>query len=50
MPGLEKLADRTLAAALTERGEALRREGLDIISAEGALRHCRNYVVVAKPV
>ncbi len=49
-PGLEKLADRALAQALTERGEALRAEALDLIGEEGALRACRNYVVAAEPV
>ena len=49
-PGLEALADRALARALGERGEALRAEALDVISAEGALRYCRNYVVAAEPV
>lgn len=49
-PGLENLEDRALAEALKARGEALRAEALEAISAEGALRHCRNYVVVAEPV
>ena len=49
-PGLEALADRALARALGERGEALRAEALEVISAEGALRYCRNYVVAAEPV
>lgn len=48
-PGLEQLADRTLAEALKARGEALRAEALEFIEAEGALRHCRNYVIVAEP-
>ncbi|MEM9618900.1 MAG: class I SAM-dependent methyltransferase [Pseudomonadota bacterium] len=48
-PGLETLADRALAQALKERGEALRAEALNVISAEGALRGCRNYVIAAEP-
>ena len=49
-PGFETLADRALAQALKERGEALRAEALDVVSDEGALRACRNYVVAAEPV
>ncbi len=49
-PGLETLADRSLAEALKGRGEALRAEALDVINDEGALRACRNYVVAAEPV
>lgn len=48
--GLEALADRELARALNVRGEALRAEALQVIDAEGALRHCRNYVIAAEPV
>ncbi len=48
-PGLKSLNDRALAQALSERGEALRAEALEIISAEGALRCGRNYVVAAEP-
>lgn len=48
-PGLETLTDRALAQALKDRGEALRADALDVISAEGALRGCRNYVVAAEP-
>ena len=49
-PGLEALADRKLAEALKARGEALRAEALAVIKEDGALRGCRNYVVVAEPV
>jgi len=49
-PGLEALTDRALAQALTDRGEALRTEALDVIGKEGALRTCRNYVIAAEPV
>ena len=49
-PGLETLADRALAQALKERGEALRAEAVEVIREEGALRACRNYVVAADPV
>ncbi len=49
-PGLAQMADRTLADALLARGEALRAEAYDVIEAEGALRHCRNYVITADPV
>ncbi len=49
MSGLETLEDRQLADTLKVRGEALRREAFDMIISEGALRHCRNYVVVAEP-
>lgn len=48
-PGLKTLTDRTLAQALNERGEALRAEALELISKEGALRGCRNYVIAAEP-
>ena len=48
-PALETLSDRALAQALNDRGEALRAEALDVISAEGALRSCQNYVVFAEP-
>ena len=50
MRGLETLADRALAKTLKDRGEALRAEALDVISNEGALRSCRNYVITAEPV
>ena len=49
-PILEKLADRSLAAALTARGEAIRAEALAHIETEGALRAGRNYVIAAEPV
>ncbi len=48
--GLEMVTDRTLAQALKQRGETLRTAALDMINADGALRHCRNYVIVAEPV
>lgn len=48
--GMDDLTDQTLAAALKDRGDALRREALDVIDGEGALRACRNYVVAAAPV
>ncbi len=47
--GLETLADQGLAQALRVRGEALRAQALDTVAAEGALRHCRNYVIAAEP-
>ena len=49
-PMLEKLEDRNLAAALKARGEALRKEALDIIKSEGALKAGRNYVIMAEPI
>ncbi len=49
-PRLESLHDNVLAQALKARGEALRSEALDLIKSEGALRHCRNYVIAAEPV
>lgn len=49
LPGLEKLEDRALATALKARGEALRADALAMVETEGALRHCRNYVIVAEP-
>jgi len=49
-PGIDKLADRTLAAALKARGEALRAEALAFIKAEGSLSFGRNYVIAAMPV
>lgn len=48
-PRIAALPDRTLAAALTARGEALRSEALSVIAAEGALRHGRDYVIAAVP-
>ncbi|MEM6626390.1 MAG: class I SAM-dependent methyltransferase [Pseudomonadota bacterium] len=49
-PGLERLADRTLADALIARGEALRADAIDVIKTEGALRSGYDYVVAAEPV
>ena len=48
--GLDALSDRALAQALRARGDALRRDALDVIKTEGALRFCRNYVIVAAPI
>ncbi|MBO6506434.1 MAG: hypothetical protein JJ850_07475 [Kordiimonadaceae bacterium] len=50
LPGLEKHKDRTLVDALKAHGEALRAEALALVETEGALKHCRNYVIVAEPV
>ena len=49
-PGLAKLADRKLAASLTNRGEALRSEALQMIEKEGSLAFGKNYVIAAEPV
>ena len=48
--GLEVLANHALVQALSERGEALRADALEMVAAEGALRACRNYVIAAEPV
>lgn len=48
-PRLSTLADRTLAAALSDRGEALRRQALALIAAEGGLSHGHDYVLAAEP-
>ena len=48
--GLDAMEDRKLAQALKARGEALRATAHDEIKKEGALRHCRNYVIAAEPV
>jgi len=47
--GLERLADRSLAQALSARGETLRAEALALVEAEGALAFGRNYVITAEP-
>lgn len=49
-PGLMKMADRDLAAALINRGEALRRLALQTVEQEGSLAFGRNYVIAAEPV
>lgn len=46
---LKAMADKTVAKALNQRGEALRAEALNFIAQEGALRFCRNYVIAAEP-
>ena len=48
--GLDTLADHNLAQALDERGKALQAEAIEVISTEGALRYCRNYVITAEPI
>jgi len=48
--GLDRIGDEALAAALTEHGEALRQNALDVIQKEGALGSCRNYIIVAEPI
>jgi len=48
--GLKTLSDHNLAQALRARGEALHAQSLDVISAEGALRAGRKYVIAAKPI
>jgi len=48
--GLEKLPDQALVQALNARADNLRAEALEIISEEGALDTCRNYVIEAEPV
>lgn len=47
---LNMVTDAALASSLKARADALQAEAHSVIQAEGALRHCRNYVVVAKPV
>jgi len=46
-PGVERVADRELARALKIRGEALRKDALELIKAEGALGFGHNYVIAA---
>ncbi len=48
-PRLAMLSDRTLAKALSARGEALRRKALAIIDTEGGLHHGHDYVLAAEP-
>lgn len=48
-PGLATLGDRTLAAAMLARGEALRQQALNMIETQGGLAHGYNYVLVAEP-
>ncbi len=47
-PRLSRLGDRSLAAALHARGEALRHDALAIIAREGGLRHGFDYVIAAE--
>ncbi|AHE52772.1 hypothetical protein [Sphingomonas sanxanigenens] len=49
-PRLARLEDRTLADAMTARGEALRARGLEMVEAEDGLRHGHDYVIAAEPV
>lgn len=49
-PRLAKIADRSLAAALAARGEALRAEALALVESENGLRHGFDYVLAAEPV
>ena len=46
---LKNLDDHMLAAALTLRGEALRKKALAHIKANGAIEFGQNYVIVAEP-
>ncbi len=46
--GIEAINDPSLAEALQQRGAALKAEALQVIGSEGALRSCRNYVIVAE--
>jgi hypothetical protein len=48
-PRLAGLADRSLAAALAEHGEALRRRALDHVEAHAGLRHGFDYVIADDP-
>lgn len=48
-PRLAKLTDRSLADALTAKGETLRVRALDMIAREGSLRHGNDYVLAAEP-
>lgn len=49
-PRLAKLADRSLAEALTAKGEELRVRALTLIQQEGGLRHGHDYVLAAEPL
>ncbi|WP_206185516.1 hypothetical protein [Sphingosinicella sp. CPCC 101087] len=49
-PRLATLSDRTLADALSARGEALRNRALDLIDREGGIRHGFDHVVAAEPI
>ncbi len=49
-PRLAKIADRHLARALSDRGEALRAEALDRIAREGSLSYGFDYLLAAEPV
>jgi hypothetical protein len=46
---LETLADPSLAAALTARGEVIRANALRMAAAEGGIRHGSDYVIAAEP-
>lgn len=46
---LNHVSDRNMVAALSRKGEALRAEARQLTEEEGALRHCRNYVIAAEP-
>lgn len=48
VPRLSRLGNRSLAAALHARGEALRQDALAIIAREGGLRHGFDYVIAAE--
>lgn len=49
-PRLSRIADRSLAAALAARGEALRTEALAHAESANGLRHGFDYVLAAEPV
>jgi len=48
-PRLARIADRSLADALTARGEALRAEALAIVASANGLRHGFDYILAAEP-
>lgn len=45
---VDRLADAGLAAGLRGQAEALRRDALDLLAAEGGLRHGHDYVIAAE--
>ncbi|MEL6860541.1 MAG: class I SAM-dependent methyltransferase [Pseudomonadota bacterium] len=50
LAALERVDDAKTVQALSERGERLRTQALDLIASEGALPHGHDYVIVAEPV
>jgi len=47
---LGKLRDRTVAVALMQHVEDLRRRAHALVQQEGGLRHGHDYLIVAEPV